>query len=81
MQGARRRQLGVLQFLGLGDVEGGIIRGEALTDRVEVDGESCCRRVMSEEVSRSSLKSKSQEARSWGPEAGPKLGQENNRDA
>lgn len=56
MQGARRRQLGVLQFLGLGDVEGGIIRGEALTDRVEVDGESCCRRVMSEEVSRPSLK-------------------------
>lgn len=56
MQGARRRQLGVLQFLGLGDVEGGVIRGEALTDRVEVDGESCCRRVMSEQVSRSSLK-------------------------
>lgn len=56
MQGACCGQLGVLQFLGLGDVEGGVIRGEALADRVEVDGESCCRRAISEEVSRSSLK-------------------------
>lgn len=48
MQGASRGQLGVLQFLGLGDVEGGVIRGEALTDRIKVDGESCCRRVISE---------------------------------
>lgn len=45
MQGAGRRQLGVLQFLGLGDVEGGVIRGEALAHRIEVNGESCCRRV------------------------------------
>lgn len=78
MQGASRGQLGILKFFGLGNVEGCIIWSEALADRIEVDGESCCRGV-SQEVSRPFP-----EVNPRGTELGskrqtePKLGQQNN---